>query len=165
VSNTPAFTETVVSHLYYSFNDDGIELSHPLYKRIFAEAGEHANDTTFDPESHFMAHPDVEISRLTAELCGERHLLSKTFAEQAGDERNEQAVMFEQTTRLAIAYKQSIVDEMLKETMNRLKDPATTSNPTALQEAMEDFKFLKETQGALNEVLKSYGFGNIALNS
>jgi hypothetical protein len=73
--------------------------------------------------------------------------------------------MFEQTTRLAIAYKQSIVDEMLKETMNRLKDPATTSNPTALQEAMEDFKFLKETQGALNEVLKSYGFGNIALNS
>ena len=165
VSNTPAFTETVVSHLYYSFNDDGIELSHPLYKRIFVEAGEHANDTTFDPESHFMAHPDVEISRLTAELCGERHLLSKTFAEQTGDERNEQAVMFEQTTRLAIAYKQSIVDEMLKETMNRLKDPATTSNPTALQEAMEDFKFLKETQSALNEVLKSYGFGNIALNS
>ena len=165
VSNTPAFTETVVSHLYYSFNDDGIELSHPLYKRIFVEAGEHANDTTFDPESHFMAHPDVEISRLTAELCGERHLLSKTFAEQTGDERNEQAVMFEQTTRLAIAYKQSIVDEMLKETMNRLKDPATTSNPTALQEAMEDFKFLKETQSALNDVLKSYGFGNIALNS
>ena len=164
-SNTPAFTETVTSHLYYSFNDDGIELSHPLYKRIFAEAGEHANDAGFDPESHFMAHPDVEISKLTAELCGERHLLSKTFTEQAGDERNEQAVMFEQTTRLAIAYKLSIVDEMLKETMNRLKDPATTSNPAALQEAMEDFKFLKETQGALNEVLKSYGFGNVALNT
>ena len=165
VSNTPTFTETVTSHLYYSFNDDGIELSHPLYKRIFAEAGEHANDAGFDPESHFMAHPDVEISKLTAELCGERHLLSKTFTEQAGDERNEQAVMFEQTTRLAIAYKLSIVDEMLKETMNRLKDPATTSNPAALQEAMEDFKFLKETQGALNEVLKSYGFGNVALNT
>ena len=163
-SNTPAFTETVTSHLYYSFNDDGIELSHPLYKRIFAEAGEHANDVDFDPENHFMAHPDVEISKLTAELCGERHLLSKTFSEQAGDERNEQAVMFEQTTRLAIAYKLSIVDEMLKETMGRLKDPATASDPAALQEAMEDFKYLKETQGALNDVLKSYGFGNVAMN-
>lgn len=165
VSNTPSFTETVASHLYYSFNDDGIELSHPLYKRIFAEAGEHANDAEFDPESHFMAHPDVEISRLTAELCGERHLLCKTFSEQAGDERNEQAVMFEQTTRLTIAYKLSIVDEMLKETMGRLKDPVTASNPAALKEAMEDFKYLKETQGALNDVLKSYGFGNVALNS
>ena len=165
LSNTPAFTETVTSHLYYSFNDDGIELSHPLYKRMFAEAGEHANDADFDPENHFMAHPDVEISKLTAELCGERHLLSKTFSEQAGDERNEQAVMFEQTTRLAIAYKLSIVDEMLKETMGRLKDPATASDPAALQEAMEDFKYLKETQGALNDVLKSYGFGNVALNS
>ena len=163
-SNTPAFTETVTSHLYYSFNDDGIELSHPLYKRMFAEAGEHANDADFDPENHFMAHPDVEISKLTAELCGERHLLSKTFSEQAGDERNEQAVMFEQTTRLAIAYKLSIVDEMLKETMGRLKDPATASDPAALQEAMEDFKYLKETQGALNDVLKSYGFGNVAMN-
>ena len=58
----------------------------------------------------------------------------------------------------------SIVDDMLKNTMSRLKDPATISNPTALQEAMEDFKFLKETQGALNNVLKSYGFGNVALN-
>ena len=164
ISNTPAFTETVTSHLYYSFNDDGIELSHPLYKRMFAEAGEHANDADFNPENHFMAHPDVEISKLTAELCGERHLLSKTYSEQAGDERNEQAVMFEQTTRLAIAYKLSIVDEMLKETMSRLKDPATASTPTALQEAMEDFKYLKETQGALNDVLKSYGFGNVAMN-
>ena len=163
-SNTPAFTETVTSHLYYSFNDDGIELSHPLYKRIFAEAGEHANDVGFDPESHFMAHPDVEISKLTAELCGERHLLSKAFSEQAGDERNEQAVMFEQTTRLAIAYKLSIVDEMLKETMGRLKNPEVLANPAALQEAMEDFKYLKETQGALNDVLKSYGFGNVAMN-
>ena len=163
-TNTSAFTETVNSHLYYSFSDDGIELSHPLYKRIFAEAGEHVNDVDFNPESHFMAHPDVEISKLTAELCGERYLLSKTFTEQAGDERNEQAVMFEQTTRLAIAYKLSIVDEMLKETMNRLKSPEVLSNPTSLQEAMEDFKYLKETQGALNDVLKSYGFGNVAMN-
>ena len=54
---------------------------------------------------------------------------------------------------------------MLKETMGRLKDPATASDPAALQEAMEDFKYLKETQGALNDVLKSYGFGNVALNS
>ena len=165
ISNTPAFTETVASHLYYSFNDDGIELSHPLYKKIFAESGEHINDPNFIPENHFMAHPDVEISKLTAELCGERHLLSKTYSEQASDERNEQAVMFEQTTRLAVAYKLSIVDDMLKNTMNRLKDPTTASNPASLQEAMEDFKFLKETQGALNEVLKSYGFGNVALNS
>ena len=74
------------------------------------------------------------------------------------------AVLFEQTTRLAIAYKLSIVDEMLKETMEKLKDPATPADPTALQEAMEDFKYLKETQGALNDVLRSYGFGNVALN-
>ena len=163
-TGTPAFTESVLSHLHYSFSEDGIELSHPLYRKIFAEAAEYANNPAFNPESHFMAHPDVEISRLTAELCGERYILSKFFSEQASDERNEQAVLFEQCTRLAIAYKLSMVDEMIKNTMAKLKDPATTANPAALQEAMEDFKFLKETQSALNDVLKSYGFGNVAMN-
>ena len=164
LDNTPAFTETVISHLYYSFEADGIEFSHPLYKKIFQEAAEHAADLEFNPENHFIAHPDPEISALTAELCSERYLLSKFFSEQNSDERNELAVLFEQTTRLAIAYKLSIVDEMLKSTMARLKDPAVAADPTALQETMEDFKFLKETQQALNNVLCGYGFGNVALN-
>lgn len=164
LDNTPAFTETVISHLYYSFEADGIEFSHPLYKKVFQEAAEHAADLEFNPENHFIAHPDPEVSALTAELCGERYLLSKFFSEQNSDERNELAVLFEQTTRLAIAYKLSIVDEMLKSTMARLKDPAVAADPTALQEAMEDFKFLKETQQALNNVLRGYGFGNVALN-
>lgn len=164
LDNTPAFTETVISHLYYSFEADGIEFSHPLYRKIFQEAAEHAADLEFNPENHFIAHPDPEVSALTAELCGERYLLSKFFSEQNSDERNELAVLFEQTTRLAIAYKLSIVDEMLKSTMARLKDPAVAADPTALQEAMEDFKFLKETQQALNNVLRGYGFGNVALN-
>ena len=162
--DTPAFVETVISHLHYSFEGDGIEFSHPLYNKIFKEAIEFETDTAFNPERHFISHPDSEISRLAAELCGERYLVSKFFAEQSNDERNEQAVLFEQTTRLSIAYKLSIVDEMLGDTMKRLKDPVTAGNPEALQEAMADFKYLKETQQALNNELSGYGFGSVALN-
>ena len=163
-NNTPAFTETVLSHLFYSFDEDGIEISHPLYAKIFKEAAEHINNPDFNPEKHFIAHPNHEISTLTAELCGERYLLSKFFTEQSSDERNEQAVLFEQTTRLSIAYKLSLVDEMLKETMEKLKSPKTSNDPARMQETMEDFKYLKETQRALNDVLKHYGFGNVAMN-
>ena len=122
------------------------------------------NNPDFNPERHFIAHPDHEISKLTAELCGERYLLSKFFTEQSGDDRNEQAVLFEQTTRLAVAYKLSLVDEMLKETMEKLKNPETLGNIEIMQETMADFKYLKETQSALNDVLKGYGFGNVAMN-
>ena len=163
--NTPTFTETVISHLKYSFESDAVELSHPLYKRIFDEAAEHAEELDFNPESYFMAHPDAEVSKLTAELCGEQYILSKFFSEQKSDERNELAVLFEQATRLSIAYKLSIVDEMLKSTMNRLKSPETANSPEILQETMEEFKFLKETQQALNNILRSYGFGNFAMNA
>lgn len=164
-AGTPAFTESVISHLYYSFKDDGIELSHPLYKRVFEEASQYAADINFNPERYFLAHPDSEISRLAADLCGERYILSKFFSEQAGNEdRNEMAILFEQTTRLSIAYKHSIIDEMLKETMAALKDPATASDAAKAMELMENFKFLKETQQALNNLLQFYGFGSAALN-
>lgn len=164
-AGTAAFEETVLSHLYYSFNEDGIEFSHPLYKRIFNEASEHIEDINFNAERHFLAHPDSDISRLAADLCGERYILSRFFAEQTGnEERNEMAILFEQTTRLAIAYKHSIIDEMLKETMEKLKAPDTTADPAKAMELMENFKFLKETQQALNNLLKHYGFGSAALN-
>ena len=139
-------------------------MSHPLYSKIFKEATEYMENPDFNPERHFIAHPDHEISQLTAELCGERYLLSKFFTEQSSDDRNEQAVLFEQTTRLAVAYKLSLVDEMLKETMEKLKNPDTLSNAEMMQETMADFKYLKETQSALNDVLKGYGFGNVAMN-
>ena len=63
-----------------------------------------------------------------------------------------------------MAYKLSLVDEMLKETMEKLKNPETLGNVEIMQETMADFKYLKETQSALNDVLKGYGFGNVAMN-
>jgi hypothetical protein len=91
-------------------------------------------------------------------------MLSKAFAENTNEERNETAVLFEQATRLVISYKQSLVDEMLKETMRQLKNPETMQNAELANEVMQNYKFLKETQQALNNLLKSYGFGECALN-
>ena len=164
-NDTPAFTESVISNMHYSIDGDGIKLSHPLYRRIFEEAAQHADDTTFVAEKHFLAHPDEEISRLTAELCNDRYLLSKFFQENSDtEERNETAILFEHATRLVISYKQSLIDEMLKETMRKLKEPATMQSPELSAEVMQNYKFLKETQQALNTQLRNYGFGECALN-
>ena len=164
-SDTPAFTETVISNIHYSIVGDGIQFSHPLYKKIFEEAATHGEEQGFVAEKYFLAHPDAEISRLTAELCNDRYMLSKAFSENTNEERNETAVLFEQATRLVISYKQSLVDEMLKEIMRQLKNPETMQNAELANEVMQKYKFLKETQQALNNLLKSYGFGECALNT
>ena len=163
-NGTPAFTESVISHLYYTFQGDGIEFTHPLYKRIFDEASLHAADINFSPERHFQSHPDAEISHLAAELCNDRYLLSKLFSENKTEEHNENAVLFEQCTRLAVAYKQNIIDELLKQTMAQLKDPSVAADSARYMEVMQNFKFLKETQQALNTLLTQYGFGSVAFN-
>ena len=164
-NDTPAFTETVISNIHYSIEGDGIQFSHPLYRKIFEEAATHGEEQGFVAEKYFLAHPDAEISRLTAELCNDRYMLSKAFAENTNEERNETAVLFEQATRLVISYKQSLVDEMLKETMRQLKNPETMQNAELANDVMQKYKFLKETQQALNNLLKSYGFGECALNT
>ena len=163
-SGTPSFTESVISNIHYSIDGDGIKLSHPLYKKIFEEAAEHAENPNFVAERHFLAHPDEEVSRLTAELCNDRYILSKSFSEEDTEERNETAILFEQATRLVISYKQSLVDELLKETMRKLKEPATMQDAELANEVMQNYKYLKETQQALNNQLKHYGFGECALN-
>ncbi len=163
-SGTPSFTESVISNIHYSIDGDGIKLSHPLYKKIFEEAAEHAENPNFVAERHFLAHPDEEVSRLTAELCNDRYILSKSFSEEDTEERNETAILFEQATRLVISYKQSLVDELLKETMRKLKEPATMQDAELANEVMQNYKYLKETQQALNNLLKHYGFGECALN-
>ncbi len=163
-NGTPSFTESVISNVHYSIDGDGIKFSHPLYGKIFEEAAEHAEDATFVAEKHFLAHPDEEVSRLTAELCNDRYILSKSFSEEDTEERNESAMLFEQATRLVISYKQSLVDELLKETMQKLKEPATMQNAELANEVMQNYKYLKETHQALNNLLKSYGFGECALN-
>ena len=164
VTGTPSFNESIISHLHFSFQGDGIEFTHPLYKKIFAEAAEHSNELNFNPEEHFQTHPDAEISTLAAELCGDRYMLSKMFSENNTELRNESAILFEQTTRLAISYKQSIVDELLKQTMAQLKDPTVAANSEQAMEVMQNFKYLKETQQALNNQLRQYGFSTSAIN-
>jgi hypothetical protein len=91
-------------------------------------------------------------------------LWSKLFTENKTEERNESAVLFEQTTRLIISYKQSIIDELLKQTMAQLKDPEIAADSNRYIEVMQNLKFLKETQQALNSLLTQYGFGSAALN-
>lgn len=163
-TGAPSFSESVISHLHFSLQGDGIEFTHPLYKKIFAEAAVHCNEPHFSPEEHFQTHPDADISTLAAELCSDRYMLSKMFSENNTELRNESAILFEQTTRLAIAYKQSIVDELLKQTMAQLKDPAVAANSTQAMEVMQNFKYLKETQQALNNQLRQYGFSASAVN-
>lgn len=164
VNGTPAFTESLISHLFYTFQGDGIEFTHPLYKRIFDEASQYAADISFEPEHYFQSHPDAEISHLATELCNDRYMLSKLFSENQSEERNEGAVLFEQATRLTIAYKQSIVDEMMKQTMAQLKDPSIVADSNRYMEVMQNLKLLKDTQKALNALLIQYGFGSVALN-
>ena len=164
VNGTPAFTESLISHLFYTFQGDGIEFTHPLYKRIFDEASQYAADISFEPEHYFQSHPDAEISHLATELCNDRYMLSKLFSENQSEERNEGAVLFEQATRLTIAYKQSIVDEMMKQTMAQLKDPSIVADSNRYMEVMQNLKLLKDTQKALNALLTQYGFGSVALN-
>jgi DNA primase len=58
---------------------DDIEIELPVYKQILDEAVARYDDETFVASHYFLTHPDLEISKIAANMMSNKHQLSKIF--------------------------------------------------------------------------------------
>jgi DNA primase len=70
----------VAEYIRSELREDDIELQTPLYRRILDEAVARCEDDDFVASRYFPAHPDLEISRLAADMMIAKYQLSKHFA-------------------------------------------------------------------------------------
>lgn len=76
----PLEMEPVVSITQFIHDElavDQITITHPLYRQMLEEAMEFLSTTSSSLASHFMAHTNPSISKLTADLLSERYQLSR----------------------------------------------------------------------------------------
>ena len=70
-------TVSAAEYILSQLDDDGIEFTHPAYNKIYTEFVNHVNEhETILDHTHFVRHPDPEISQAVSELLSEKHLLS-----------------------------------------------------------------------------------------
>ena len=70
---------SVAEYVYYSLQDDDIQLQQPVYRRILDEAVENAHAPNFRAEQYFNNHPDGEIRELALRLGTDAVELSKIY--------------------------------------------------------------------------------------
>lgn len=71
----------VAEYIRSELQDDGIEILTPLYRQILDEAVAQCEDGAFTASRYFLAHPDLEISRLAVDMMSTKYQLSRYFAD------------------------------------------------------------------------------------
>ncbi|MDR1525511.1 MAG: DNA primase [Tannerella sp.] len=71
----------VAEYIRMELQKDEIDIQTPIYKQILEEAVAQCENETFIASHYFLAHPDLEISKLATDMISSKYHLSKYFRE------------------------------------------------------------------------------------
>ncbi len=142
---------TVGEFISQSLENDGIELQHPIYRRILELYRENCNTPNFISERFFLSHSEEFISLTAASLIEEPYQLSQMFSKNSTpvEER-----LFDLTTHIMTDYQYEIVRYEIDKVLKEIQKPETIENPEIFIEAQNRYKTLLT---ARNELAKKLG--------
>ena len=142
---------TVGEFISQSLENDGIELQHPIYRRILELYRENCNTPNFTSERFFLSHSEEFISLTAASLIEEPYQLSQMFSKNSTpvEER-----LFDLTTHIMTDYQYEIVRFEIDKVLKEIQKPETIENPEIFIEAQNRYKTLLT---ARNELAKKLG--------
>jgi len=146
VEEGPGVTEFVL----FDLERDNIIFTNELYRRIFEEALEHQENSTFDSGRYFISHADPEISRLASELMSDRYQLSKIHSRILGEEEGDQSsrlleqnLLSSYVPRATTELKNAYVLQKIEEIKRALKK-ASPEEETGLIIQLQEMQMIKK---------------------
>ena len=138
----------VAEYIHFDLERDELAFYTPLFKEMLEEAVSHCKENGFIANRYFLAHPNPTISRLAANLIGEKYQLSKYHTkyrelEEEKDKLNQFVI------RDIYAFKDAYVSHQIKELQNQLKETQTSGNLEQALEIMKQLARLNEIKSVL----------------
>lgn len=152
----------VAQYIAYNLGVDGLKFANPLNSRILDEAVNHAGDENFCAEQFFLHHSDIEISRISTDLCMDKYqLLDEQKAARADEEKNADELRAEEENRIEALRQQTehlLNDFRMDYLEQRLRDmkrdiSLAVNDPERLQQLMEEYKTAHELRSQLARLL------------
>ncbi len=131
---------------------DSLTLSTPLFIQLLSELLQHLNDKDFTAERYFITHANPEYSKLAADLAEDKYQLSK-YHSKTQTIASDAERLHEIVPHLLFDYKMAVVEIELKNTLNLLRQPSVTNDPTLCMETMTRYKQLIETRQTIAKIL------------
>lgn len=140
---------TVAGFIAEELEIDKLTFSNPHYNTILKEASAN-NDAEFCALTHFLRHPNPEISQIAASLADDQYRLS---SKQMESFKAEEHRLNEIVPRLVHDFKHSIVRQQMKQVLKQLQNPETMKNEVLYTSLMQQYKQLSETEKQFAQVL------------
>lgn len=155
---------TVVDYVKYDLERDGLWFINPLYKQMLDEAVNECHEENFVSSRYFLSHPNAAVSKIAAEIVGDRYQLSKIHTKYivSSDEEGMADSMenpFDDRKRLdklvpraMIELKDAYISEKIKNINEQLKgntDPLSVTELIGQLQSLKDIK--KELAKELGE--------------
>ncbi len=151
---------TVIDYVKYDLERDGMWFAHPLYTQMLEDAIAHAHEETFVPSRFFLAHPDQQISKIAAELLGDRYHLSKVHTKQFGEDvKQEDTPMAEErhlvknVPRVLTELKDAHITKRIKDIKEEMEQKQKAGELDAAIDLMRQIKDFEEIKKALSKAL------------
>lgn len=156
----PIDETTVLEYIRFDLERDGLGFQNSLYKQILEEAFEMMNDAEFVPKDYFLAHSQFDISKLAAEIIGDRYELSKVHLKQFGDNLTREETPLDERKHLEVSVprvltelKDAFITLQLKEIKDAMKQKQKEKDTDAVIELMHKLKELEDIKRMLAKVL------------
>ncbi|MFB6341215.1 DNA primase [Saccharicrinis sp. FJH62] len=132
-----------------SIDEDDLQLSIPLYQKIFDLYRENAENEGFDPQRFFTNHAHPDVAQLAVDLTTEKHVLSKIYTKSASIETTEERLS-ELVPRVVYDFKLKVVQTLLNQKLELLK---TEKDSEVLMQTMTEIQNLNEVKKQLGSIL------------
>ena len=134
---------TVTEFVASEFDMDKIAFTTPLFAEVLDELRAHASEPDFVAERYFIAHHNPALSRLAVDLIEEKYQLSK-YHSKTQTVLSDVDRLAEIVMHLMDDYKNSLVEQQIKDALNQLRQPEVMSDPDKCLEVMSRYKGLIE---------------------
>lgn len=156
----PVDDTTVLEYIKFDLDRDGLSFRNSLYRYILEEAFERMDDPGFVPKDYFLAHPQLEVSKLTANIIGDRYELSKVHLKQFGENLTREDTPLDERKHLEISVprvltelKDAFISLQIKDVKDEMKRKQQEKDTDAVIELMHKLKQLDEIKRMLAKVL------------
>lgn len=136
---------TVTEYIANDLKIDDLQFHNPVHRKMLAEAVAHIADKEFRAEHYFCNNTDPAISVYAVNLINEPYTLSKYHAKTQKIESDEER-LYELVPHLMIDFKNAIVEEELKHTLQALRNPENAHDESKYIAIMKHYKDLSEIQ-------------------
>ena len=142
----------VAEYIRTELERDELTFYTPLFRSMMEEASERCVGEGFVASRYFLAHPDMNVSRLAANLISDKYQLSKYHSKYRELEQEEDK-LDQLVLRELYGMKDAYILYQIKEIQGKLKDMKNAENLEEVFELMKQLTRLNEIKNALSKEL------------